>query len=483
MGEIKSQLDLDSIINNVSKEAETLDVAESGTSEPINLLKPMDHLKPKAVCGQSFQFKAHYNLSEFLEYQDKEFVANAFKGILGRDADGTGLDIYLSYLRNGGDRKYVIADLMFSDEGRGKQVSVSSSSLFFFLYKLSKKLGTSGKGLRVLLQRINHLFEQKFRSTQGVSKLSQIERNLLNSQSQLIEHLESTIAELQKQLDRFDERIEQNSTQGQNVGEELALVRQDLRYQQRSSELLLESVQNTTPEKVEQVASDNKAHELDAYYVAFEDACRGTREAIREAQQVYLPYLGEASSYEKPQLIDIGCGRGEWLQLMSDHGWQVSGVDLNEVMVQQCKASGFDAVCSDALTYLKSLPDSSVGLVTGFHIIEHLPFEVLFNVFAEAMRVLTPGGRILFETPNPENLLVASHTFYHDPTHRNPVTPTSVEFLAKYHGFFNTEIIRLHPYPEDAKVRGIDPLTERVNGHLCGPQDYAILATKPEGSL
>ena len=93
--------------------------------------------------------------------------------------------------------------------------------------------------------------------------------------------------------------------------------------------------------------------------------------------------------------------------------------------------------------------------------------------------MLVPGGLILFETPNPENLLVASHTFYHDPTHRNPITPTGVEFLARYTGFGDTQIMRLHPYPDEARVKGMDPLTERVNGHLCGPQDFAIVARKP----
>jgi O-antigen chain-terminating methyltransferase len=86
---------------------------------------------------------------------------------------------------------------------------------------------------------------------------------------------------------------------------------------------------------------------------------------------------------------------------------------------------------------------------------------------------------IIFETPNPENLLVATHTFYHDPTHKNPITPTGIEFLARYTGFSSTEIMRLHPYPQEAKIKGMDPLTERVNGHFCGPQDFAIVGRKP----
>jgi len=92
----------------------------------------------------------------------------------------------------------------------------------------------------------------------------------------------------------------------------------------------------------------------------------------------------------------------------------------------------------------------------------------------ECARVLVKDGSVLFETPNPENVLVGSHTFYHDFTHRNPITPTAISFLLKYHGFVEIDIIRSSPYPDEAKVPGDDPLTARVNGHLCGPQDFAV---------
>ena len=75
--------------------------------------------------------------------------------------------------------------------------------------------------------------------------------------------------------------------------------------------------------------------------------------------------------------------------------------------------------------------------------------------------------------------MVGSHTFYHDPTHRNPITPTLIEFLLRHLGFIDTDIERLHPYPDEARVQGMDPLTDRINGAFCGPQDFAISAVKP----
>src|SRR5690606_16635801 len=117
---------------------------------------------------------------------------------------------------------------------------------------------------------------------------------------------------------------------------------------------------------------------------------------------------------------------------------------------------------------------------TLFHIVEHLPFPALYTLIKESARVLQPGGAILIETPNPENVLVGSHTFYHDFTHRNPITPTALQFLLTYHGFERLEVRRLNPYPPEARVPGSDPLTQRVNGHLCGPQDYAVIGWLPE---
>src|SRR5690606_28194167 len=117
-----------------------------------------------------------------------------------------------------------------------------------------------------------------------------------------------------------------------------------------------------------------------------------------------------------------------------------------------------------------------------FHIVEHLPFEVLFPVIEQAWRVLAPGGVLILETPNPENVLVGSHTFYHDFSHRNPVTPTSLQFLVGYHGFAVSDVLRLSPYPSGDRIEDGTALAERVNGHLYGPQDYAVIARKPDAT-
>jgi O-antigen chain-terminating methyltransferase len=133
----------------------------------------------------------------------------------------------------------------------------------------------------------------------------------------------------------------------------------------------------------------------------------------------------------------------------------------------------------DAVAYLRSLKPASVGAITSFHLIEHLPLRVLIALLDEALRVLRPKGLVILETPNPSNLQVGSNTFYLDPTHKNPLPEQLTQYLLEARGFCNVDIHRLHPY-EDWQQLPQDgtQLTARFNAHLYGPQDYAAIAYK-----
>jgi len=218
--------------------------------------------------------------------------------------------------------------------------------------------------------------------------------------------------------------------------------------------------------------------EVDAYYLAFEAKFRGPEDEITGKLEKYTPYVEDILRTSQLPLLDIGMGRGEWIKLLNTKGLKAQGVDQSEEMIRHCREQNLSVVHADALDYLSNLKEKSIGAISSFHVVEHLPFEILFRLLKEAYRVLSPGGILILETPNPENVLVGSHTFYHDFSHKNPVTPNSLQFLAEYHGFKDCEILRLNPYPESAKVPGNDLLTERVNGHLCGPQDYALIAKR-----
>ncbi len=252
--------------------------------------------------------------------------------------------------------------------------------------------------------------------------------------------------------------------------------------QERRITMLLEEARKRLPEPFTaeplQVMRSESEHSLDALYVSFEDQFRGTREDIKARCRVYLPLLKEAGlgTGERP-ILDLGCGRGEWLEVLQEEGLQARGLDLNAVLVEECRERGFEVIEGDLIAYLHTLPDASVGMVTGFHIIEHLPFDVLIALLDEAVRVLQPGGLAIFETPNPQNVLVGSCNFYLDPTHRHPLPSQMMQFLAEARGLCNVEILYLHP-PEHGQLRESTEVAQRFNEYFYGPMDYAIVGRR-----
>jgi len=490
-------LDIDDLIKQVKQKAEQLEKEQPQEfqAEVLNTV-----VAPEEKDSDDKQ----YHFDDFRFYDNPTFLKLAYKVVLKRLPDKIGLENSLSYLNKGGSKQSVLADMMLSDEGLKHQVNVSGMEWPLFRYHLIKKLGYLGRMVRPLLVLPDLLF--KSRLTPTIRKLLDIEKQNIQDSKFMTKELFTNRQESLRQYgvlkQQYDTSIKQNemliqqlTQQNQYLENSLAEVRMQFNYQQRNQDAFLQELINHSyrsedekdakQEAVKEVLVEHKDDKLDAYYVAFEDACRGTREEIRNNLSVYLPYIRqtidelELSATESPIVSDLGCGRGEWLELIHEHGWQARGLDLNKVMVQDCQAKGLEVTEGDVIAYLSQQDKNSLAAVTAFHIIEHLPFSSVLALFEEAIRALKPGGIIIFETPNPENVLVGSHTFYHDPTHRNPITPTSAQFLARYTGFCKIEILRLHPYPVEARVPGNEAVIERVNGHLCGPQDYALMAHKP----
>ncbi|MHB1331613.1 MAG: class I SAM-dependent methyltransferase [Sulfuriferula sp.] len=213
----------------------------------------------------------------------------------------------------------------------------------------------------------------------------------------------------------------------------------------------------------------------DGFYRAFEKKYRGTREVIKSRLGVYLPFVSPLIELDKnAKTIDLGCGRGEWLELMAEIGFKPYGIDLDEDMLSDCLALGLPAEKGDAVAYLTKLPSESQAVVSAFHVVEHISFEQLRTVVAEALRVLKPGGLLIMETPNPENIVVATRNFYLDPTHLRPIPSQLLSFLPEYYGFARIKAVRLQ---ESKELLQSTLLTfHDVLGGVS--PDYAVIAQK-----
>ncbi len=218
---------------------------------------------------------------------------------------------------------------------------------------------------------------------------------------------------------------------------------------------------------------------VDDLFLAFEDRFRGSIAEIKLRLRSHLDrFRGLPSLFPGRPLLDIGCGRGEWLELLGECGIDAYGVDRNAHAVDACNRRGLEARHADALTHLAQLPDGALGAITIFHLVEHLKLDDLLQLLEQARRTLVTDGLLLIETPNPESIKVGASTFHYDPTHIRPIPPLLGQFLVESRGFVGVEIVRLNPYPDASLVQEKSEVADRLNELMFGPQDYAILARK-----
>ena len=213
----------------------------------------------------------------------------------------------------------------------------------------------------------------------------------------------------------------------------------------------------------------------DQFYRAFEEKFRGPRGLIQQRLEVYLPFVQPVcAAYPDALVLDLGCGRGEWLELLQKNSIVAMGVDLDTGMLAACQQINLKVQCQDALESLKQLQDGSASVVSAFHLVEHLPFDRVKDLVAECHRVLKPGGLLIMETPNPENFMVATHNFYLDPTHLRPIPPDLLAFVPEYLGYESVKILRLQ---ETAGVK-THPNLSMLDVLTGASPDYAVVAQK-----
>lgn len=316
---------------------------------------------------------------------------------------------------------------------------------------------------------------------------------------ELATEAESLAKSIRQRLDdeirRLDGEVEKRSAEQQGLRQSVDLATAGTHSVKRELERL-----GRAPSPPEPAASGSPRPvepDLDAYkYVCFEDSFRGSREEIMAHQRAYLSYFEGASD-----VVDLGCGRGEFLSVLLEGGISARGVDGNAEAVERCREQGLDATRADALGHLRTLADESIGGLFSSQVVEHLEAEYLQRLLGEARRTLRPDSRIVVETLNPACWMAFFSAYVRDITHRHPVHPETLKYLLRAAGFVDIEIVYRSPLPEAAKLQrmAVDPAlrdtpvgaavcalaetvnqhAERLNGLLFAEQDYAAIGRRP----
>jgi SAM-dependent methyltransferase len=234
--------------------------------------------------------------------------------------------------------------------------------------------------------------------------------------------------------------------------------------------------------RVDELTQAESARRFDPWYSNdhFEEQFRGTRDDLLN---IYRDLAARLEGYSP--VVDIGCGRGEFLELLAERGVLAKGIELDARLVEGAAALGLDVEHGDGLTYLAKQADASLGGIALIQVIEHLTPQQTIDLVALSAEKLRPGGRMVIETVNPQSLYVYAHSFYLDPTHVRPVHPSYLSFLFSEAGFAHVEIDWRSPTPREDVLEDVAAAdaTEkanvaRLNQLLFAPQDYALIVTR-----
>ena len=450
-----------------------------------------------------------YTIGDFSKFYDEDFIDNAYKLILDRDADIEGKNYYLNLLRSGKYSKTeIITSLHFSKEGRGQNVIILGAkkryiiSLIYktpilgYIAKLLLTLFTLPRLLKRINQYENYINTElvKYKTNQFVideTIKTKLDNDVLIDVQKSIENQinskadNDVLIDVQKSLEnQINSKADKSELNDKVAHKDLELYLQTVSYakeymkiSQQNMQILIDEAKKRLPKKVLtkknviDIVNEEK-HKFDTFYVEFEDKFRGTREDIKERVKVYLPYVEKLPfKKEKIKALDVGCGRGEWIELLEEKGYDAKGIDLNRIMVAKSQELRLDVKEYDVIDYLKSLDDNTLSVITGFHIIEHLPFEILMQMYTESYRVLKTGGMVIFETPNPENVFVGTCNFYTDPTHINPIPPETSKFILEQVNFKKVII-------ERRNTQNIHYDDQNINHLFASSIDYAVIGYK-----
>jgi SAM-dependent methyltransferase len=447
-----------------------------------------------------------YHVNDLLKYQNRDFVRNAYRAILKREPDSAGFRHNLQLLQSGVFNKIdILASLRYSEEGKCTGVTINGLR-FPATVRSLERIPVIGYLLQLLIGLVRlpamirsqrefqgyimaqqSLIADYFNDAQRVvsndlqrhnAALEILPRELTSLREQL-RALETTLNETvlmrineeQQKLQQAEAKLLLLTNRLAEVAESLAEHRQEfasLSFEVKAISRNLADESNRTVEEL---------REWDTFYAAFEQQFRGSSDEVEQRLRFYLQYLKAFDSDSK--ILDIGSGRGDWLELLTKEGFHPHGVEVNDVLAGRSREKGLDVAHDEMMVYLGRQPDNSLDVISVFHLIEHFNVDRLIRLLDEIRRTLKPGGLLMLETPSPENLVVGACNFYADPTHYKPIYPQTLLFLLSNTGFVVTDLQFLHPV-DGSPFTGDSEGSEQLNNWFFGPRDFSVIARKAQ---
>jgi SAM-dependent methyltransferase len=324
----------------------------------------------------------------------------------------------------------------------------------------------------------------------AIGRLDDIARGLASALSGLSDEMLKRYESLLGRDQRYDARLADLATAVTVLQQTSLALRREV---DRGLPAAATGTTTTVPTDAHQqmLASDRLQSQQ---YAGFEDLFRGSETEIRQRMADYLPIFDGAGD-----VVDVGCGRGEFLELLRAAGITARGVDLNHEMVERSRAKGFEVTETDGLSFVAGAPTASVGGLIACQVVEHLQPDYLLRFLAAAAQALRPGAAIVLETINPACWSAFFDSYVRDLTHVRPVHPDTLKFLVMAAGFTDVTIQWRSPYPDAGKLerlpaaaRGtasdaalppvldvLDRNIDRLNGMFFTHRDYAVVARRP----
>ncbi len=437
------------------------------------------------------------NVNDLLRLDGEQFIKEIYKNILLREPDAAGLDNYLKLIKKGVSKETILHTIATSAEASGKHAMVAGlesldlgwkhrlrqkakkipvvSDLILWGYRFVKlplrfqELSMEFTANKFDIVRRDRMIEEEFAKRDRMAEENFVRRDRM---------IEEEFARRERLAEEnYNTLMNETIEKGKSINE----MKGHLASIDRKLDFLNYELKKRAGIDIEQTIKEiaNKDFSPQSYtYFAFENRFRGSRETIKERQLQYVKYAAEAYQNSKGDyVLDIGCGRGEFLEILSENNIPSKGIDTNEENINFCRGLNMNVELLDALKFMKSVKDDSLIGVTAFQVVEHLNTEYLMEFLKTSFQKIKEGGIIVLETVNPFSLCSLMN-FFTDLTHRNPIPAITLKYIMEASGFSEGEIKYLSPIPDEMKLKGDDENIRRLNEMIFGFQEYAVIGKK-----